>query len=146
MIGRLKRIDENWGFRRITMSTWRKEASNRLPELQSIIASREIDNAMGLWIELRLKFSTLCKLSPQPLDLLKRIWEYALWCMEHGNDDVGTAAAFGFCEHLLDSKASQLLLPKIMSRAKFEECKDLLLYHNTLQEYEQALKQFNTRT
>jgi hypothetical protein len=125
------------------MSAWRKEASNRIPELQRIIASRRVDNPMALWIELGAEFEEQCRQNPLPLDLLRRLWEYAKWCMNQGGD-VGTAAAFAFCEHLFRSEASKSVLPQIMSREDYEGLKDLLLYHNTLDQYEQVLKTFHS--
>ena len=64
--------------------------------------------------------------------------------MESASDDVRTAAALGFCEHLLDTKASQTVLPKIMTRERFEELKALLLYHNSQEKYEETLKLFES--
>jgi hypothetical protein len=125
------------------MSAWRKEASERLPELQRIIASREVDSPMMLWIELNLEFERRCKQEPVPIELLKRLWGYAKWCMGRG-DDVGTGAALGFCEHLIDTKESRSVLPKIMSRQDYLDLKPLLLYHNSEPDYEEVLKGFKT--
>lgn len=125
------------------MSAWRKEASKRLPEFQRIIASRDVENPMMLWIELSMKFAQLCEQEPPPLDLLRRFWDYAKWCMEHGHEDVSTAAALGFSEHLLDSEATKRLLPKIMSRQDYEGLRGLLLYHNSQEQYERGLQYFD---
>lgn len=125
------------------MSTWRKEASKHLPELQRIISARTVDNPMMLWLELQFEFAKLCKHEPPPLDLLRRFWNYAKWCMESGDEDVATAAALGFCEHFLDSEASTLLLPQIMSRQDYESLRSLLLYHNSPEQYEMGLKHFD---
>jgi hypothetical protein len=125
------------------MSAWRKEASKRLPELQRIIASRVVNNPMRLWIELQSEFNRLCQQEPIPLDLLRRFWAYALWCMER-EGDVGTGAALGFCEHLMDTKESRSILPEIMSRQEYQSLKSLLLYHNAEADYEAVLKCFGT--
>lgn len=125
------------------MSAWRKEASKRLPELQRIIASREVYCPMSLWIALQWEFSRLCKQEPVPLDLLRRLWGYAKWCMERG-EDIGTAAAFAFCEHLIDTEKSRSILPDIMTRQDYQGLKGLLLYHKTEAEYEVGLKCFGT--
>ena len=123
------------------MSTWRKEASKRLPELQRIIASREVDNPMMLWIELHMEFDRLCKQEPVSLDLLRKLWGYAKWCMERGGD-VGNGAALGFCEHLIDTKALRSILPEIMSQQDYQSLKGLLLHHNTEAQYEDVLQCF----
>jgi hypothetical protein len=123
------------------MITWRKEASKRLPELQRVIAAPEVDNPMRLWIELKMEFERLCKREPAPLDLLRRLWGYAKWCMERG-DEVGTGAALGFCEHLIDTKKSRSILPQIMSRQDYQSIQGLLLYHHKEEDYEAVLKRF----
>src|SRR5947207_14727164 len=102
------------------MSLWRNEASKLLPELQRVIASPDVDNPMMLWIELRLRFQDLCAEEPPPMDLIRRIWGYAKWCMEYGHEDAATAAALGFCEHWLDTKACRSILLEIITRREYE--------------------------
>jgi hypothetical protein len=126
------------------MSAWRREASIRLPEFQRIIASRDVDNPMMLWIELGTSFSQLCQQDPPPFEVLKKFWGYARWCMKQKNDDVVTAAALAFCEHLLGSKAQCRVLSHIMSRQEYAGLKGLLLYHNSQEQYEQVLQSFGT--
>lgn len=122
------------------MSLWRREASERLPELQRIIASELVDSPMMLWIELNQKFEKLCEIQPPPLELLRRIWHYCDWCMRHKNGDVQTAAALGFCEHLIDNPVRAALLPKLMSKSDFMSLQKLLEYHNSPAEIESYLK------
>jgi hypothetical protein len=113
------------------MSRWRREASERLPELQNLIASKLVDSPMMLWVELDSKFGRLCEEEPPPIDLLCRVWQYCDWCLVNGSDDVRTAAALGFCEHLLDSPRRAALLPKIMSRADFHAVRNFMEYHQS---------------
>lgn len=122
------------------MSLWRREASERLPELQPIIASKLVDEPMMLWIELNQEFQKLCEVDPPPLDLLARIWQYCDWSLIHGSDDVRTAAALAFCEHLIDTPARTALLPKIMKRSDFLALKNILEYRNTSTEVESCLR------
>ena len=122
------------------MSRWRREATERLPEFQRLIAAREIDSPMMLWIELNQKFEKLCELKPPPVDLLRRVWLYCEWCLLHGNDDVRTAAALGFCEHLIDTKARVELLPKIMTRNDFIALRNVVEYHHSAEEVDACLK------
>jgi hypothetical protein len=96
---------------------------------------------MMLWIELNMEFQRLCKQEAVPLDLLRRLWGYAKWCMERG-DDVGTGAALGFCEHLIDTKESRSILPEIMSQQDYQSLRGLLLYHHTELDYEVGLECF----
>ena len=127
------------------MSLWRKEASERLPELQQLIASRDVDGPMMLWIEIQMEFNNLCEQEPPPLDLIRRVWEYAKWCMAKGHGDVATAAALGFCEHLLDRKATRQILPNIMTRQDYEALKPMLLYHKSEEDFAKGLKLFEKK-
>ncbi len=97
---------------------------------------------MMLWVELHTKFAQLCDQEPPPLDLLRRFWGFAKWCIEHGHEDVMTAASLAFGEHLLDSEASIRLLPEIMSRQDYEGLKSVLLYHNSQEQYDRGLQLF----
>jgi hypothetical protein len=124
------------------VSRWRREASERLPEYQSLIASTDVDNPMMLWIELQIQFSRLCEQKPPPLELLRRFWGYAGWCMEHGHPFVATAAALAFCEHLLQRPATRLVLPPIMTRLEYLEIKALMLYHGTEEDFVEVLNRF----
>ena len=112
------------------MSRWRKEASEHLPEMQSVIASKLVDSPMMLWIELQDQFGKLCESDPPPIELLSRFWKYCVWCLMNGSDDVRTAAALGFCEHLLSSPEIAHVLPKIMKRSDFLDIRNFLEYHN----------------
>jgi len=111
-----------------------------LPELQRIISSRLMDNPMMLWIEFQSEFKRLCLHDSPPIDLLARVWQYAKWCLAHGSPDVSTAAALGFCEHLLDHPACAAVLPKIMDRSDFLSIRTLLDYHNTPAEVDTYLQ------
>jgi hypothetical protein len=124
------------------MSRWRKEASDRLPELQRIIASRDVDGPMMLWIELCGQFRNLCEQDPLPVDLLRRIWGYALWCMTQDNGDLANAAAVAFAEHLIDSPETQKALPQIMPLSDYDAMHSLLLYHNNEEAFQQARSLF----
>ncbi len=85
---------------------------------------------MMLWIEMNMMFERLCVMEPLPLDLLRRIWNYAQWCMNHASDDVHAAAVSGFCEHLMDTPEKIALLPQLMERRDFLALRGLLEYHN----------------
>ncbi|MCW1913238.1 hypothetical protein OJ996_06630 [Luteolibacter sp. GHJ8] len=122
------------------MSLWRREASERLPELQRIIASRFVDGPMMLWIELNTEFEKLCGSQPPPIDLLRRIWRYCDWCLQHGGEDVRTAAALGFGEHLIDSPQRAALLPQIMSCADYVSLRNLVEYHHAPTEMDDWLR------
>lgn len=122
------------------MSKWRREASERLPELHPLIASKLVDSPMMLWIELNWEFERQCSIEPPPLDLLRRVWGYCQWCLTHESVDVQTAAALGFCEHLIDTPRRIELLPQIMKRSDFLDLRNILEYHNTSEAVDACLK------
>ena len=70
------------------MSLWRKEASKQLPELQSMIASRDLRTPIDVWMALGLEFDRLARERPVPSDLLGRVWRYANWSAEHLDEKV----------------------------------------------------------
>ncbi len=94
---------------------------------------------MMLWIELNREFERMCEQENPPLEALKRMIGYSNWCLDHGADDVRTAAALAFCEHHLDTDARARLLPRLMSRAEFLELRELLQYHNAPEAIDQWL-------
>ena len=115
-----------------------------MPELQSIIASRDVDNPMALWLELHFKFDELCRQKDPPIDLLKRICEYASWCSTRTDLDVATAASLGFYEHLIDYEAVRRVLPQIIELKDYVSLKPLLLTRKSEEEYAEGLKHFET--
>ncbi len=121
------------------MSKWRREASDQLPELQSLIASPDIDNPMMLWIEINQKFDESCQQAPLPIDLLQRIWSYCKWCLGHRDANVRTAASVAFCEHLIDTPHRTQALPALITKTDYIELHELLLYHNSEESYQRWL-------
>jgi hypothetical protein len=106
------------------MSQWRHEASDRLPELQRMIASPAIRSPADLWSDLRLEFDRLCHQEPAPTNLLSRIWQYGRWCMEHQDEAVSWAAINGFFGNLKDTRCYREILPKFMSGQEYEQFTD----------------------
>jgi len=92
-----------------------------------------------LWIELNIEFGELCETQPPPVDLLRRIWHYCDWSLQHGSPEVQTAAAVGFCEHLIDSPQRAALLPQIMSSADYIGLRKLMEYHHGSAEVDEWL-------
>lgn len=97
---------------------------------------------MMLWIELQVEFGRLCEKPEPPIDLLSRIWNYCDWCLIHGGDEVRTAAALAFCEHLIDTEAQRTVLPNIMKRSDFLAIRNFLEYHNSPGEVDSYLEEF----
>jgi hypothetical protein len=124
------------------MSTWRKEATKKLPELQHIIDAHGDGSPTKLWKKLHLEFKRLCKQDPPPVDLLRRLWQYAQSCMRR-RDNAAPAATMEFCERLIDTRACRKLLPQIMCRQDYEQVKGVLLCRNTEQDYQTGIACFD---
>src|SRR5688572_417332 len=97
------------------MSQWRREASQQLPELQSIVASSAINTPAELWMELWMHFDRLCREEPPPLDLLARIWKYMRWCADQKDEEVQRGAISVFLEKMEDTRRHREVLLRIMS-------------------------------
>jgi hypothetical protein len=124
------------------MSAWRNEATKKLPELQHIIDAHGDGSPTKLRKKLHLEFKRLCRQDPPPLDLLRRFWHYAQWCMRR-RDNAAPAATMEFCERLLDTPACRKVLPQIMCRRDYEQAKGVLLCRNTEQAYQKGLAFFD---
>ena len=103
------------------MSQWRQEASKRLPELQSSIASTLVENPADLWMQLRNDFDHLCHKEPPPIELLSRIWDYAKWSMEHKSEVVQYAVINCFLDSIEDTRLYRTVLPTFMSDKEYRQ-------------------------
>lgn len=102
------------------MSRWRHEASQRLPELQRVIASRKIHTPAELWIALWLEFDDRCRWEPAPGDLLSRIWQFARWSAHQDDEAVHSAVISYFFENLANTRRYRDVLLSFMSRQEYE--------------------------
>jgi hypothetical protein len=107
------------------MSEWRRKASELLPELQKVIS--EADNSMTLWIELLLKFEGAFKDGND--DQVKRILQYARYCLNGRDDYVRTAVACGFLEHLPQNAKMAAAIPKWFTLDEFIGLEKVFEYH-----------------
>lgn len=107
------------------MSEWRRRASELLPELQTVIS--EAWNPMSLWIELHLKFDNAFKDGND--DQVKRILQYAKYCLYGRNDDVRTAVACAFLEHLPQDARMAAEIPNWFALDEFIGLEKVFEYH-----------------
>ena len=106
------------------MSAWRREALQRLPECRQVIESAE--NPMALWIELLSACEDATKKGDE--DLIRRFYEFARWCWKSPSDDVRTAVACAFYEHLPTTPVLRRDMPRRFGRAAFNELQDIFRY------------------
>ena len=107
------------------MSAWRRQALDSLPECRRIAETAE--NPMAFWIE--LSGACVDASARQDEDLIRRFYEYARWCWKSPSDDVRTAVACAFYEHLPTTPALRRDLPRRIGRAEFAELRDVFRYH-----------------
>ncbi len=87
---------------------------------------------MALWIELSLACEDACR--AQQEDLLRRFYAFAQWCWKSPSDDVRTAVACAFYEHIPTKPVLRRDLPRRLSRAAFMELREVFRYHLTQEE------------
>ena len=110
------------------MSLWRRIAIEKLPELQSKVASA--GNAYGVWLELRDALTRAYRMEPPNESLISRIHEHAAWCwrLPH-NADLRTAVAVCFYESLLLEKPVRKELTRWLSQDEFTALWPVFGYH-----------------
>ena len=82
---------------------------------------------MSLWIELLGGCEEAYKKSDE--DLIRRFYDFALWCWQSPSADVRTAVACAFYEHLPATPVLRRDMPRRFGRAAFTELRDVFRYH-----------------
>jgi hypothetical protein len=106
------------------MSLWRNEESKQLPELQSMIAARDVHTPIDLWMALYFEFDRLARERPIPSDLLGRIWRYANWSANHSDEAVQFAAISFFFEELQETRNNREAFPTFMTDKEYAQLFD----------------------
>ena len=127
------------------MTTWRKEAFERLPEMRKTLQEEK-----GMYCFFSELVDHLRKAyEEENTDLEKRIYEYAfhLCGLKRGStaeNDVPTAITLGFFEHLPQSKTIRRNVGRWMTKAEIEGMKETFLYHGTEEQYLEMLESAST--
>jgi hypothetical protein len=123
------------------MSAWRRQALQLLPEYRETI--EEADNPMAMWIDLHLAFDDA--MAQKKSELASRVLRYAAWCISTDSgplpNDISTAVACAFYEHLPEEREYWPHFPKWFGRSQFEQLLPIFGYHLSPGELEE-LKQF----
>ena len=110
------------------MSRWRRLALEQMPSLHRVIS--QAPNPMAMWIELHSELVHAYERQPRDEAVIVQIYGYARWCIfGSGNEDLATAVACAFYEHLPLEEATRSDMPKRLSRAEFESLRGVLVYH-----------------
>lgn len=113
------------------MSAWKRVALEKLPEYRHLIETA--DTPGQLWV--RLSDAFLAAYEPEVLDdgLIRRFFEYARWCCaspgtENYLSEAGTAAVYGFYEHLPIHEKIRRDLSRRISQTEFNALEGVFRY------------------
>lgn len=124
---------------------WREEAARLLPELSEELS--ESDRPMRFWIEVNLSFERAYE-NPKNEDLIRRIYQYADWCLQHHEDNVDaaehlpTCVCVAFYEHIPRCPQARADMPRWFSRDDIVLMKQTFSYLTSEKEYEDLLTLF----
>ncbi|BGE87541.1 hypothetical protein Ms3S1_39770 [Methylosinus sp. 3S-1] len=82
---------------------------------------------MALWIDLWCEFAK--SFEADDMDGIHQTMAYARYCLSAQSDDVRTAVAFAFIEHLPTKQGIKAALPDLLTAAEFCSLKHILSYH-----------------
>ena len=126
---------------------WREEAARVFPELSEELS--ECDSPMGFWCELNLTFERAYE-SPVNEDLIRRIYQFADWCLQHHEEDVDagehlpTCVCVAFYEHIPSYPAARADMPRWFLREDVLLMKQTFSYHTSEKDYEDLLALFRS--
>jgi hypothetical protein len=84
---------------------------------------------MYLWIELRSVCGRLLQTEPIDRAAVSSIFNYARRCLSWPNQDIQTAVALGFYEHVLTDDTIRRHLHEWMTQDEFDGLKEIFAYH-----------------
>jgi hypothetical protein len=110
------------------MSAWRRKALEMMPELRGDF--EPVPNVMSLCILLHEKLVETYSRKPHEDDRIRRIYQYARWCLEESRSgDVATAIVVAFFEHLPKCREVRGDLHRWISRQLFDSLEQPFRYH-----------------
>jgi hypothetical protein len=109
------------------MTSWRRIALELLPAQKLLVESAP--TPMYLWIELRTVCGRLLETEPIDRAAVAAIFAYARRCLEWPSQDIQTAVALGFYEHVLTDAPIRRHLHEWMTRDEFDGLKQVFAYH-----------------
>ncbi|MCM2273680.1 MAG: hypothetical protein NDI75_02615 [Candidatus Didemnitutus sp.] len=122
------------------MSRWRKEAFDRLPECRKQLQQEKSPNLFFHELGEVLYQAHL----QQDEDLIRRIYQYAQWCLEaprgkDASDDLLTMVTVSFFEHLPTHREVRKEIGRFLPKSVIEGMREVFLYHGTEEKYQEML-------
>jgi len=126
------------------MSAWKRKALEMLPEFRGEF--EETPNVMSLCIQLHEKLVDAYSHKPLDDDRVRRIYEYARWCLEESrNGDVVTAIVVAYFEHLPANRDVRDDLHRWISLKMFQGLEQPFRYHLSESKWAKFRDDFNRR-
>lgn len=114
------------------MEVWSAKGIELLPELVEQIGGAA--EPMEAWLEISSAFQAAF-VEPRNGELIRRIYGYAFWCLEHGErdqaagKDLPTCVVVGFFEGIPTQKAPREDMPRWFSREEVLVMYETFTYH-----------------
>ena len=119
---------------------WKAQALASLAELREEIL--EAGDPGALWVEIWLAFDGAYD-EPQRPDLIRRIYEYAWWCLETNEpDNLASCVCVALLEHIPDNPAARAEMPRWFTREEVLTMRDIFSYLIGPAEYDRLLELF----
>lgn len=121
--------------------SWRREAFERLPELRGLLQEEKSPyNFLG---DLVAKLDAAYEL--QDDDMVKRIYGFVFWCLHtprgrSASDDLATAVACAFLEHLPQHDRIRHDIGRWFSRSDILGMSEIFHHHGTEDQYQEMLR------
>ena len=100
---------------------------------------------MALWIEIHMTLVFAYRDEPRSDELIDRVYRFAKWSWDSANDDLRTAVACAFYEHLPTDAAVAGDLPRRMSQQLFDELDAVFRYFLSDEEFDDCRASFRER-
>lgn len=123
-----------------SMSRWRKEAFDRLPEFRGRLQEEKIASLFLGEMADQLHNAYLQKNE----DLIRRIYDYAKWCLaapggKDASDDLPTIVTVSFFEHLPRHEEVRRDIGRWFPQKEIEKMEAVFLYHGTEEQFLEML-------
>ena len=122
------------------MSTWKREALERLPECSDILTRVGL-KATEIWVELRLVCEAAHKKGDD--DLLRRIYDYARYCWQSPAPHLRRAVEFAFYQHVPVVPVLRRDMRRRFTRSEFDELREPFSWQLSADEMAQLEREFS---
>ena len=120
------------------MARWRGQAIEIFPMHKKMIS--KASSVMSLWSDLRILFEQA--VAENETETIEQVRKYMDYSLKSQNQELLTAVACAFIEHLPEHPQTRKFIPLWFSKAEFLEMKELFGYHSNAEDFEAILKMY----